>query len=324
MKLYSIPRLYCPFESISHPDSEAIQEHTDQWIMDFGLIDSVEMLDKYKKQKFGSMIAMSYPYGEYVDLAAWCDLNTLLFIVDDNLDEKEIITDKKAFSNFVDGLLDVVERGRRCTIKKDGPVLAALDDFWQRMQLRSSAVWKEKFIQGIKDTFEGGMWQFRHVVNNQLPDMQEYISIRQYLGAANLATESLEVTGKVQLEEVVYNSPSVRKLTEIARNTVCFANDLFSLGKEMAQGAGIASEFNLVSIIKRKHNLSIEDAIMEVAAIHDTQVKEFISIAETATQFDRNTNIMVGRFIDCLRHFMKGNIVWSTKITSRYPHIYEN
>jgi hypothetical protein len=45
------------------------------------------------------MIARGYPHGEYVDLAAWCDLNTLLFIVDDNLDEKDLITDKNSFAD---------------------------------------------------------------------------------------------------------------------------------------------------------------------------------------------------------------------------------
>lgn len=324
MKLYNIPRLYCPFPSVIHPDREAIQEHTDQWVLDFELIDSYEMLKKYQAQKFGSMIARSYPRGEYVDLAAWCDLNTLLFIVDDNFDEKNIITDKDSFIQFVDGLLDVVERGRRCTIKKDGPVLAALDDFWQRMKFRSSNIWKQKFIQGIKDTFEGGLWQFKHVLSNQLPAMQEYIDIRQFLGAANLATESMEVTGRVQLEETVYSSPLVQRLTTIARNAVCFANDLFSFGKEIAQGAGNASEFNLVSIISHKKHLSIESSIKEVALIHDSHIQEFMSVSEIATIFDSRTNIMLERYIDCLRHFMIGNIEWSTKETSRYPHIYDN
>jgi hypothetical protein len=190
------------------------------------------------------------------------------------------------------------------------------------MQFRSSPIWKRKFIQGIRDMFRGGLWQFKHVMKNQLPRLEEYIDIRQYLGAANLATESLEVMGRVQLPEEIYQSPKVHKLTEIARNTVCFANDLFSLSKEIAQGAGIASEFNLVSILKHQDCLSMEEAIREVAAIHDSEVKEFIRIAETAPAYDSQTNEQVNKYISCLQHFMIGNIEWSTTETSRYPHIY--
>lgn len=322
MKLYNIPKLYCPFPSEVHPNMTEIEEHTNQWVQDFELITTYEMLEKYRMQKFASMIARSYPYGDYEDLAAWCDLNTLLFLVDDGFDEGEDVHDVATFTKFVDGLLDVVERGKRCTIKGDGPVLAALDNFWQRMKFRSSEIWKQKFIQGIKDTFAGGLWQFKQAMKNKLPDLKEYFAIRQYLGAANLATESLEVTGKVQMKEAIYKSPAIYKLTEIARNTVCFANDLFSLSKEIAQGSGIASEFNLVSILKQKNQLSTEDAIKEVAAIHDNEIRDFIRIAEVAPIYDPKTNEQVRKYISCLQHFMKGNIVWSTMETSRYPHIY--
>jgi len=324
MKLYNIPTLYCPFPSKIHPDREAIQEHTNQWVIDFDRIDSFELLEKYKAQKFGSMIARSYPYGEYVDLAAWCDLNTLLFLVDDDLDEKDLIKDYASFAKFESDFFDVLEGGRRCMVKKDGPILAALYDFWQRMQFRSSDIWKQKFVKGIRDMFEGGLWQFKHVMKNQLPNLEEYIEIRQYLGAANLATESLEVMGQIELNEEVYQSPMVHKLTEIARNSVCFANDLFSLSKEIAQGAGNAAEFNLVSIIRHKNRVPIEEAINEVVAIHDDQIRDFIKIAEVAPIYDSKTNSQLNKYIECLCHFMKGNIEWSTKETSRYPHIYGN
>ncbi|TDW96904.1 terpene synthase family protein [Dinghuibacter silviterrae] len=322
MKIYKIPELYCPFPSEIHPNMAEIEAHTNQWVQDFDLISSEEMFQKYRSQKFSNMIARSYPYGDFEDLAAWCNVNTLLFIVDDNFDEGNEIRDIASFTYFVDGLLDVLERGRRCTVKKDGPILAALDDFWQSMQFRSSDIWKQKFIQGIKDTFEGGLWQFKHAIKSELPNLNEYFAMRQYLGAANLATESLEVTGKVQLSEPIYKSPVVHKLTEIARNTVCFANDLFSLSKEIARGSGNASEFNLVSILKRKDQLSTEDAIKDVAAIHDNEIRKFIQLAERALVYDSRTNEQLSRYISCLQHFMKGNIVWSTTESSRYPHVY--
>ena len=324
MIIYKIPKLHCPFPSLIHPDRDAIQDHTNQWVLDFELITSLDLLEKYKAQKFGSMIARSYPYGEYIDLAAWCDLNTLLFLVDDDLDEKDLIKDQAAFSQFESDFFDVLERGRKCSAKKDEPILTALYDFWQRMQFRSSDIWKNKFVQGIRDMFAGGLWQFKHVMKNQLPDLEEYIKMRQYLGAANLATESLEVMGQVYLPEDVYNAPKVYKLTEIARNTVCFANDLFSLGKEIAQGVGNVAEFNLVSVIRHKNNFPIEVAIKEVAALHDAEIRQFVQIAEEAPVYDNKTNTQLKKYISCLCHFMKGNIEWSTVDTSRYPHIYGN
>jgi len=216
--------------------------------------------------------------------------------------------------------LEVLQNNRRCNIEEDGPILAALDDFWQKMLLRSRDTWKIKFIQGIKDMFAGGMWQFKHIVANRLPNLTEYIIIRQYLGAANLATDSLEVTGQIDLREEVYNSPFVHRLTEICRNAICFANDLFSLSKEIAQST--SAEFNIVTILQHKYNITIEGAIEQARAIHDENVKEFIEISKAAYIYDNATNSMLNKYIRALGHLMKGNIEWSTKETTRYPHVY--
>jgi hypothetical protein len=322
MHLYTIPGLYCPFSPAIHPAVNEIEAHTQQWLLDFKLINSYDMLNLYKQQRFASMIARSYPYGDYVDLCTWCDLNTLLFIVDDQLDEQDIIKDKEAFLRFESDFLEVLQSNRSCSLEKDGPVLTALSDFWRRMLLRSGQVWQDKFIQGIKDMFAGGMWQFKHIMDNRTPDLDEYIGIRQYLGAANLATDSLEVTGKISLGEEIYKTPLVTKLTEICRNAICFANDLFSLSKEVAQSNG--AEFNLVTILRRKHNLTMERAISEAARVHDATVHEFIDLSGKAYIYDKETNFMLHKYVHALEYLMKGNIDWSTRETTRYPHIYLN
>jgi Terpene synthase family 2, C-terminal metal binding len=320
MYLHTIPKLYCPFHSAIHPDMNEIEEHTNQWVLDFNLIGSIEMLHKYKQQRFAAMISRSYPFGAYADLSAWCDLNTLLFIVDDQLDEEGIIKDKEAFLRFESEFLEILEKFKKCTIEKEGPILTALSDFWNRMLLRSGVIWQKKFVQGIKDMFAGGMWQFNLIANNTNPELNEYIKIRQYLGAANLATDSLEVTGKISLKEEIYDNPSVHRLTEICRNAICFANDLFSLSKEIAQSNG--ANFNLVTILQHKNDSTTEQAIRETALIHDNYVREFIKIAEESYIYDEATNSMLHKYIQALEYLMNGNIDWSTMDTSRYPHIY--
>lgn len=321
MHLYRIPRLYCPFPAVPYPDIQPIEEHTLQWLVDFRLITTPDKLEHYRQQGFAAMIAYSYPFGDEADLCAWCDMNTLLFLLDDLLDEENFTKDKMALKQLEESFLDVLEKGRRCSLEKDGPFLTALAEFWQRMEHRSSNVWKHKFIRSIKDMFNAAAWQFAHGMEKRRPDLGEYVQYRQYLGAANVATESLEVTGRVLLQESVYRTPMVIRLTELARNAVCFANDLFSLGKEIARSEG--AEFNLVTILGRTCALTTEGAIQTAAAIHDAYVREFLDLSERAFIYDEPTNRMLDRYIQCLVHFMKGNIEWSTRASTRYPHIYE-
>ena len=322
MNLYAIPALYCPFVGAIHPMYKEIEAHTNEWILEFQLTPTYEIFSRYKDYRFPLFIARSFPLGDYTDICAWCDLNTLLFMVDDIFDEKDIIRDKAAYMDFERQFMEILEYNKKCFISKDGPVLAALSDVWRRMALRTNKAWQKKFIRCITLMFKGLAWQFRHMISGLKPDLDEYMQIRQYLGAAHLSTDSLEVTGRIYLNEHVYEHPIVRKLTETSRNIVCFSNDLFSLSKELNQVD--KGEYNLVTVLKNKYHISMEEAIQRAAQIHDDLVREFILLSEMVYLFDDRTNALLKKYIEALGYQMRGNVDWSTRETTRYPHISMN
>jgi hypothetical protein len=129
------------------------------------------------------------------------------------------------------------------------------------------------------------------------------------------------VTGKIYLPEEVYQDPVVSRLTELSRNCVCFANDLFSLSKESEESQN-AGEYNLVGVMKRKYALSWEGAIERTATYHDDLVREFIFLTPQAYSFDVANNEMLAKYVRELEIQMIANIIWSTRDTDRYPHIY--
>jgi hypothetical protein len=75
--------------------------------------------------------------------------------------------------------------------------------------------------------------------------------------------------------------------------------------------------------MRRKYNLSIQEAIRATASYHDNLVREFIAGSKAATHFDEATNEMVEKYIRALEVQMIANIEWSTRETDRYPHRYE-
>jgi hypothetical protein len=80
--LYNIPALYCPFPIAIHPLVNEIEDHTNQWVNDFKLLESYDTFTKFRASKFGHFIGRSFPNAEFVRISAWSDLNALLFIVD--------------------------------------------------------------------------------------------------------------------------------------------------------------------------------------------------------------------------------------------------
>jgi hypothetical protein len=320
MKLYTIPALYCPFVSRIHPDVNALEEHTLQWILDFKLVDNLQTFKRYQQNRLPLFIARTFPDSDFINLCAWCDLYTLLFIVDDSFDETDAIKDKSTFDEFRRAFMGVLTDNDRYSVDEN-PILAALSDLWGRLVMRSRPDWQSKILGCIDKMFDGLYWQFKNVLLGLLPTFEDYIRIRQYLGAAHLSTDSLEVTGDIVLSEEVYADATLSRLTDLSRNIVCFANDLFSLGKESEESQN-AGEYNLVGIMRRKNNTSIREAIKAAANYHDNLVREFISLSKAATHFDARTNKMVEKYIRALEEQMIANIEWSTKETDRYPHRY--
>lgn len=320
--LYRIPILYCPFIASIHPQAAEIEEHTLQWLLDFRLVDNHPTFLRYKANRFPLFIARTFPEGELTDVCTWCDLNSLLFIVDDSFDEKDVIKDRPSFDHFRRKFMNVLnDRTAAPASDQEEPVFAALGDIWGRLRIRSNVAWQRKFIGCIGQMFDGLYWQFNNTMLGMHPKFDDYLKIRQFLGASHLSTDSLEVTGKIFLPEHVYRHPLVARLTELSRNCVCFANDLFSLGKETRESQN-AGEYNLVGVMRRKANLSMEEAIKATADYHDALVREFIFLSEKVFLFDDRTNRMLEKYAGALKTQMIANIVWSTTETDRYPHLY--
>jgi len=322
MNLYPIPALFCPFPGAIHPRHEEIEAHTHQWILEYQLTPNFDDYCRYRAYRYPLFIARSFPKGDYTDICNWCDFLTLLFIVDDIFSEADIVKRKDAYVTFESQFMEILEQDKKHRLKKDGPLVAALCDFWRRMTIHTSKNWQCKFISGVKIMFHGLAWQFRHMISGIQPDFEEYMGIRQYLGATHLSTDCLEVTGKIFLGDNIYEHPFVKKLTETSRHIMSVSNDLYSLSKDLSQTD--KGEFNMVIILKNKYQVSMEEAIHKTATIHDDLVREFIDLTRRIFIFDGPTNHMLKKYIEALGYQMKGHVDWSTRETTRYPHIYMN
>ena len=83
-------------------------------------------------------------------------------------------------------------------------------------------------------------------------------------------------------------------------------------------------EFNLVTVLKNRYDVSMDEAIHKTAVVHDDLVREFIGLARRIFIFDDLTNHMLKKYIEALGYQMRGNVDWSTRETTCYPHIYMN
>jgi hypothetical protein len=322
MKSIILPRrLYCPFPSRINSHVLAADEHTVRWIRKFRLLRTEEQILQYRKEGYAYMVARMFPNATLETLCAYSDLNTLLFLVDDFLDQKDAMVsgghDSDAVAVFSKQFVTILD-DPGVGAGSSEPVFVALADLWARLVRLGSPEWVTKYKKSLWRIFEAALWQHKNIEAGIWPSLQDYMNRRQYIGAANIATDCVEMIDQINLPEAVWNHHILVELTELCRNTVCWANDLFSLAKEREKG----EYHNMVTILAHEKHLSLQRAIGRTITIHDHQVRRFIRLTAILPVYDENTNCEIVRYIEGLKSIMRANIDWSSHETSRYPFQY--
>ncbi|WP_343669916.1 hypothetical protein [Chitinophaga sp.] len=321
MKTINVPQLYCPFESRISPFVDRVDRHTTNWLHRFQLLSGEELYEKYANYKFAWMTCRTYPDADYDFLCAANNLNSLLFVMDDLLDHASSETADYRTADYVQGIIggfvNVLRFNKRVPVSVN-PIMAAFSDFWEKMRRLSSASWQCQFTLSLKAVFEAGMWEIENSRAQRHPSMLQYMKMRPYFAAANLATDLLEVATKQNLPVFVLQNEEFQRLVELARRTICWSNDLFSLSKELEHG----DEHNLVVVIEHERNISLEQAIEETARIHDREIAQFNELKAQLPSFGIRIDTAIQTHLDAMGTMLRGFMDWSIYDTARYEFNY--
>jgi len=313
-----LPGLYCPFPSLLNQYVEKADRHTTLWVKKYQLVTHEETWSSYHRQKFTWMVARMFPTADLNALSIAADLNTLLFILDDQFDEhgegSASIKQKEQFEQLVHALIGIMKHNSQVSLEKGGPVLSAVSDFWKRIRKLGNLGWQVRFIESLQQAFAANLWRIEQVSRGQLPTLEEYIKWRPFFSGASFFAHLLEAIEAFSLPDYVFLDATVKKLIMLCSNTICWANDLFSFNKELEQG----DEMNIVMLVRNTHNCTLEEAIATAVAIHDDQVRQFEHLSAKLPSFGTVTDAQLSRYIAALSVMMKGNIEWSVKDTARY------
>ncbi|ACU61560.1 terpene synthase family protein [Chitinophaga pinensis] len=318
MYTQQLPGLYCPFPSLLNQYVEKADKHTTLWVKKYQLVTNEDTWSCYHRQKFTWMVARMFPTADLNALSIAADLNTLLFILDDQFDEhgegSATIKQQEQFERLVHALIGIMKHNSLVSLEKGGPVLSAVSDFWKRIRKLGNLGWQVRFIESLQQAFAANLWRIEQVSRGQLPTLEEYMKWRPFFSGASFFAHLLEAIEAFYLPDYVFLDTTVKTLIMLCSNTICWANDLFSFNKELEQG----DEMNIVMLICNTRGCSLEEAIATAAAIHDDQVRQFELLSAQLPSFGTVTDAQLGRYIAALSVMMKGNIEWSVKDTARY------
>jgi hypothetical protein len=311
MESIVLPELHCPFAPIINMHVEAVHQHTLEWVSRFELVATEASWQRFRAAKFAWLAARAYPTASMEALKLVAEWNIWLFIHDDQCDEAGLGRQPEALAALYDKLRPIV-RGAEPAAGCERIVLA-LHDLIGRMQARASKAWLERFAHSVDDYFAACIWEAHNCAAGRVPDIHSYVQMRPFTGALNTDIELIELCEHIYLPNEVYAHPDVQRLTLMANNVVCWANDIISLEKELRHG----DVHNLVVAIQHECGCGLQEAVHRARAMHDSEVRAFVDLAERAPWFGTRIEAELERYLVILRAWMRGNLDWAYD-TRRY------
>ncbi|MCW3462013.1 terpene synthase family protein [Chitinophaga nivalis] len=301
------PLLKYPFPSRINPGVDLLEENA------ISIIEAYQLLpdafnEKLKKINAGYWAAASWPNGTEEQLSVITRWLIWAITFDDYYGPLNLDDLSEACARSVEIL-----RGAPITAH-DNEIFRQLSLVREALQSFVTDQWMARFIDDHIHFFEGLMidtnYSYKPVA--RYPSLEDYLEIRVKIMLAPGVADLIEVTTGSILPEDVYNHPYIRRISALAYDMMGWANDLYSLEKEI-----LAHEvMNLVLVLQHTQNRSPEDAIQEAVRMHDAHLEKFTKLSHAIPDFGAN-QALVQKYVEGLGTWLNGHISWLS-YTSRY------
>ena len=332
----ALPDLFCPFDAPTGAHAGALQESTLAWIESFRAYPK-EKTRRWVEGVNPGWLAATLHHGAPLEAQRLVsDWYLWMFLHDDRCDESDAGKNPAGLT-FVNARLLEVLRGAPPK-GGDEPLAHMLWELRGRLLAHSVArglggergglegggengsahddphnpeseqePWITRFTHTVGAYLDATVWEAANRARGGVPKLSHYVQTRLLTSGLPIDTLLLEVADGVCLPAHVRDHAALRHITLLSDNAICWANDIFSLRKELEQG----DVHNLVLALKHAHKLTLQEATNRAAWMHDEEVRRFLEHETQLPSFDPHTDAAVARYLAALRARMGGNFRWS-------------
>jgi Terpene synthase family 2, C-terminal metal binding len=304
------PALHCPFASRISPFHTQVEADNLAWLKQFGFAPTGVAQARLCAAAFGRLAARAYPDASVDGLriaAAWA---SWLFLWDDRCDEEGIGRDPQAMRALSLEHLDVLT-GRKSPRSGDR-LAAALSDLSERMIAKAGVSWMVRFLNSTADYFEATAWEAENRRWRRVPDIATYVRLRDLTGAVKTCFDIHELADGGTLAVQARSHPVLSRMMQLANRAICWSNDIFSVDKELRHG----DCHNLVLVIAHNTQVSLHEAVVSAARMHDAAVHSFERL-EARLARNHQVPALASGYVQALKGWMRANLDWSIE-TGRY------
>ncbi len=307
-----------PAAAAVNPHHEQAEQQNLAWLQGhgLGLGDYVDLLERLERTRFSRLAAFTYPNVGPSELALVCNWITWLFLHDDSYcDDADAAADVGNLRTLHDDVLAVLAGNQPA--HHHGLLLLLLTDLRQRMLAAAGPAWLTRFTLSVDRYLQSTRWEARNHSQDLVPPLSIYVKMRGFTGAMDSVYDFIELAGHFQLDPYLREHATLAMLRQLASNCVCWANDIFSVNKELLEH----NSHNLVFVLRREFSLTLAEALERAVAMHDAELRAFewatTRIAGQKLASNPQSARALSSYIDGLRSWVYGNTAWSLE-TPRY------
>ncbi|AFY35094.1 Terpene synthase metal-binding domain-containing protein [Calothrix sp. PCC 7507] len=304
MNNYIIPDLYCPFPSQVNQHVDVLEEYALEWALRFNLLKNELIYQRLSKSKFFLLAAGAYPYSQIEELKIANDLLNWVFIWDDQCDLSDLGKQPEVLKVFHQRFLEILN-GSELT-KKDTPLSYALGDLRQRMLQKVSKEWFLHLVHGFEEWFCGYEQEANIRAQGIIPDVYTYMKLRRASVGVNIFLTLTEMCHQLVIKDFLRNHNIMEKLKLMTGHIIAWSNDIFSASREMASG----DVHNLVIVLNYQQQISWQQAIDNVAKMHDKEVKKMIRLEASIPSFGEEVDTQISNYILGCHTWIRSNLDW--------------
>jgi hypothetical protein len=300
-----IPPLRCPFANEVNPHVAEASEDSFSWLLETGMLGEADMLERYKSARFGWLTARAYPLAERDMLKLLMDWCIWLFAYDDGFCESEDLSTHTALiARALPEMFRVLH-----DIESDEPITnvfaVSLRELKKRIAAHAQPDQLDRWCNATKEYIFAQVWEAANRESNVVPTPEDYVFMRRRTGAMYPVYALIDIAGGHRLTPEEWHHPDIRALTEHANDLVVWDNDLFSYAKERIHDQ---ARHNLVNVLVTHRGYSVQEALDEVAAMHDHAVAEMVRLRAAVETW---ATPAVLAYVQGLEHWVRGHIEYS-------------
>jgi 5-epi-alpha-selinene synthase len=314
MEKVIFPNLYCPFPSQINKHVDVLEDYALEWVTRFNLLKDELSYQRLSKSKFYLLAAGAYPYSQLEELKIANDLLNWVFIWDDQCDVSDLGKQPELLKVFHKRFLEILN-GAEPT-NKDIPLTHALSDLRQRILQKVSKTWFPHLVYGFEDWFSGYEKEAIIRAQNITPDLKTYIKLRRSSVGVGIFITLGEMCHQLNITNFLRNHDIIKKLNRITGDIIAWSNDIFSAPREMASG----DVHNLVIVMNYHQQISLEQAMKNVAVMHDREVKNMMNLEASIPCFGQELDTQIAKYILGCHTWISSNLNWYSH-SGRYQNI---